>query len=121
MSGTAYDKQVGTNLRALRSSLGMSLMNVEEKSRGRFKAVVVGAWERDDRCTTMGKLHDLICWYGVTVSSLLPDEPPPPPPAEVSAVLERVEDLAKRIGELRDLVVLGVSYGSAHDSEAAAQ
>src|ERR1039458_2631339 len=103
MSGTAYDKALGANLRALRNSRGMSLMNVEEKSRGQWKAVVVGAWERGDRCTTMGNLHDLICWYGVTVGSLLPDEPPPPPPAEVSDVLERVEDLAKRIGELRDL------------------
>ena len=110
MSGTAYDTAVGANLRALRNSLGMSLWAVEKKSQGRFKQVVVGAWERGDRCTTMGKLHELACWYGVTVASLLPGEPPPPLPIEASVALARVEDIAERIVALRDVLVLGVSY-----------
>ena len=41
-----YAKTLGARLRAIRTQQGLSLHGVEEKSRGRWKAVVVGSYER---------------------------------------------------------------------------
>ncbi|MEU0040735.1 hypothetical protein ABZ063_43895, partial [Streptomyces sp. NPDC006333] len=41
-----YAKQLGAKLRAIRTQQGLSLHGVEEKSQGRWKAVVVGSYER---------------------------------------------------------------------------
>ena len=38
-----YAKQLGAKLRAIRTQQGLSLHGVEEKSQGRWKAVVVGS------------------------------------------------------------------------------
>jgi transcriptional regulator with XRE-family HTH domain len=46
---------------------------VEEKSKGRWKAVVVGSYERGDRAVTVQRLHELADFYGVPVSELLPE------------------------------------------------
>ena len=43
-----YAKTLGARLRAIRTQQGLSLHGVEEKSRGRWKAVVVGSYERGD-------------------------------------------------------------------------
>lgn len=50
----------------------MSLHEVEKRSRGRWKAVVVGSYERGDRAISVHKLADLADFYGVPVSQLLP-------------------------------------------------
>ena len=52
---------------------GLSLHGVEEKSEGRWKAVVVGSYERGDRAVTVAKLAELAEFYGVPVAELLPD------------------------------------------------
>jgi len=67
-----YARALGTRLRAIRSQQGLSLHGVEEKSRGRWKAVVVGSYERGDRAVTVQKLAELADFYGVPVSELLP-------------------------------------------------
>ena len=54
-----YAKTLGARLRAIRTQQGLSLHGVEEKSRGRWKAVVVGSYERGDRSVTVQKLADL--------------------------------------------------------------
>src|SRR3984885_13949655 len=51
-----YAKTLGARLRAIRTQQGLSLHGVEEKSRGRWKAVVVGSYERGDRSVTLPKL-----------------------------------------------------------------
>src|SRR4051794_15745996 len=48
-----YAKALGARLRAIRTQQGLSLHGVEEKSRGRWKAVVVGSYERGDRAVTV--------------------------------------------------------------------
>ena len=45
---TEYAKSLGARLRAIRTQQGLSLHGVEEKSQGRWKAVVVGSYERGD-------------------------------------------------------------------------
>src|ERR1700757_5410364 len=80
-----YDKALGAKLRAIRQQQGLSLHGVEQKSGGRWKAVVVGSYERGDRAVTVQKLAELADFYGVPVAELLPgggpatggSEPPP--------------------------------------------
>ena len=70
---TDYAKSLGTRLRAIRTQQGLSLHGVEEKSQGRWKAVVVGSYERGDRAVTVQRLSELAEFYGVPVSELLPE------------------------------------------------
>lgn len=81
---TDYAKALGLKLRSIRTQQGLSLHGVEEKSNGRWKAVVVGSYERGDRAVTVQKLAELADFFGVPVAELLPDgaphgasEPPP--------------------------------------------
>ncbi len=68
-----YARTLGQRLRAIRAQQGLSLHGVEEKSEGRWKAVVVGSYERGDRAVTVAKLAELAEFYGVPVAELLPD------------------------------------------------
>ena len=74
---TPYAKALGQRLRAIRMQQGLSLHGVEEKSRGRWKAVVVGSYERGDRAVTVQRLAELADFYGVPVSDLLPPDDSP--------------------------------------------
>ena len=76
-----YAKSLGSRLRAIRTQQGLSLHGVEEKSKGRWKAVVVGSYERGDRAVTVQRLHELADFYGVPVSELLPEGESPSPAA----------------------------------------
>ena len=71
-----YAKALGGRLRAIRQQQNLSLHGVEEKSQGRWKAVVVGSYERGDRAVTVQKLAELADFYGVPVAELLPDSLP---------------------------------------------
>jgi transcriptional regulator with XRE-family HTH domain len=71
-----YAHALGARLRAIRMQQGLSLHGVEEKSEGRWKAVVVGSYERGDRAVTVAKLADLAEFYGVPVAELLPESRP---------------------------------------------
>jgi transcriptional regulator with XRE-family HTH domain len=68
-----YAKALGSRLRAIRTQQGLSLHGVEDKSQGRWKAVVVGSYERGDRAVTVQRLAELADFYGVPVSELLPE------------------------------------------------
>ncbi|MBX6749851.1 MAG: transcriptional regulator [Micromonosporaceae bacterium] len=68
-----YAKSLGARLRSIRQQQGLSLQGVEEKSGGRWKAVVVGSYERGDRAITVSRLAELAEFYRVPVSELLPD------------------------------------------------
>ncbi|MGH3354768.1 MAG: transcriptional regulator BldD [Nocardioidaceae bacterium] len=67
-----YAKALGAKLRAIRQQQGLSLHGVEQKSHGRWKAVVVGSYERGDRAVTVQRLFELADFYGVPVQELLP-------------------------------------------------
>jgi transcriptional regulator with XRE-family HTH domain len=92
-----YAKALGMRLRAIRQQQALSLQGVEEKSRGTWKAVVVGSYERGDRAITVQRLSDLARFYRVPVAELLPGaddvgggaEPPP----KLVLDLERLQQL----------------------------
>lgn len=94
---TEYAKALGARLRAIRTQQGLSLHGVEEKSRGKWKAVVVGSYERGDRAVTVAKLAELAEFYGVPVAELLPEGQPAAatePPPRVVIDLEHLNNVA---------------------------
>lgn len=99
-----YARALGVRLRAIRTQKGLSLHGVEEKSGGRWKAVVVGSYERGDRAVTVQKLAELADFYGVPVAELLPDGGPSAakePPLRLVLDLERLALVpAERAGPL---------------------
>src|SRR3954469_12456465 len=93
---TEYAKALGARLRAIRTQQGLSLHGVEEKSKGRWKAVVVGAYEGGDRAVTVQRLAELASFYGVPVAELLPGGAPggaAEPPPRLVIDLERLQQV----------------------------
>jgi transcriptional regulator with XRE-family HTH domain len=72
-----YAKALGARLRAIRTQQHLSLHGVERKSGGKWKAVVVGSYERGDRAISVQRLAELAEFYSVPVSDLLPPEDNP--------------------------------------------
>ena len=62
---------VARNLRAVRKQRGWTLQEVERRSRGRWKAVVVGSYERTDRALSIEKAIELANFYNVPFANLL--------------------------------------------------
>src|SRR6266702_3937000 len=99
-----YAKALGAQLRGIRQQQGLSLHGVEQKSGGRWKAVVVGSYERGDRAVTVQKLAELADFYGVPVAELLPEGRVPSgaePATKIVINLERLQQLpAEKVGPL---------------------
>lgn len=72
----AYALELGARLRAIRGQQGMSLQAVERKSNGKWKAVVVGSYERGDRSVSVTRLAELAEFYSVPITELLPGKRP---------------------------------------------
>lgn len=91
-----YAKALGARLRAIRTQQGLSLHGVEDKSQGRWKAVVIGSYERGDRAVTVQRLSELADFYGVPVSELLPAGAPsivPEPSPRIVIDLEQLSSV----------------------------
>lgn len=69
-----FSKEVGRRLRAVRRDLGFSLEDVEVRSKGRWSASAIGAYERGYRNLSLPRLGELAAFYSVPVSRLLADE-----------------------------------------------
>ena len=70
-----YSAAVGARLRVVRHRRGMTLLQVEQRSAGRFTAAVVGSYERGDRAVTVPTLAELAEFYDVPTAQLLPQHP----------------------------------------------
>ena len=90
-----YQDQLGDRLRAIRNQQGLTLQEVEERSRGKWKAVVVGSYERGDRAISVSKLAALSNFYGVPIADLLPDPSPSPARGEGQGRQRLVLDLTR--------------------------
>jgi transcriptional regulator with XRE-family HTH domain len=73
-TAASADRQrlIGDRLRRIRHQQRLSLADVEHRSGGEWKAVVVGAYERGDRAITVARLARLADFYGVPLADLLP-------------------------------------------------
>jgi transcriptional regulator with XRE-family HTH domain len=101
LANEGYAKALGARLRAVRMQQHLSLHGVERKSGGKWKAVVVGSYERGDRAVSVQRLSELADFYGVPVSDLLPPEGgayatgrSTPPLSRIVLNLDRVATLA---------------------------
>lgn len=68
-----YSRALGERLRLIRQQQGLSLQGVEARSEGRWKAVVIGSYERGDRAITVARLNELADFYRVPAAELLPN------------------------------------------------
>ncbi|HUS60955.1 MAG TPA: helix-turn-helix transcriptional regulator [Acidimicrobiales bacterium] len=83
---TEFSKEVGRRLRAVRRQHALSLEDVEARSKGRWSASAVGAYERGYRNLSLPRLGELADFYKVAVSSLLTDDSARPASARGPAV-----------------------------------
>jgi transcriptional regulator with XRE-family HTH domain len=60
-------------LRIIRKSKGWSLQDVERHSNGKWKAVVIGSYERSDRSISLRKAISLMEFYQVPITELFPE------------------------------------------------
>jgi len=67
---------VGERLRAIRRQKGLSLHDVEARSKQEFKASVLGAYERGERAISVSRLIRLAELYRVPPDQLLPRATP---------------------------------------------
>jgi transcriptional regulator with XRE-family HTH domain len=73
--GAEGASRLGEHLRDVRRQQGWSLNEIEVASEGRFKASVLGAYERGDRTVSIERLRQLAEFYRVSVAELLPRGP----------------------------------------------
>ena len=64
-------ESIAASLRAIRKSRGLTLKDVEKKSQGKWKAVVIGSYERCDRALSLNKAVQLATFYKVPLDELL--------------------------------------------------
>lgn len=69
-----YNELVGARLRSIRRQLGLSLQDVQRRTKGEFKAAVLGAYERGERSLSVPRLRRLAQVYGVPITHMLPPE-----------------------------------------------
>lgn len=67
----AFSRSVGARLRAVRHQRGLSLVDVEERSEGKWSASALGAYERGFRNLSVPRLHALAAFYQVPMAVLL--------------------------------------------------
>ena len=64
-------EDIAASLRAIRKQKGMTLKDVEIASNGRWKAVVIGSYERCDRALSLKKAINLAAFYQIPLDQLL--------------------------------------------------
>lgn len=67
----AFSRAVGARLRAVRRQRGLSLVDVEERSEGRWSSSALGAYERGFRNLSVPRLRALAEFYQVPMAVLL--------------------------------------------------
>ncbi|WP_045875368.1 helix-turn-helix domain-containing protein [Pseudofrankia sp. DC12] len=72
MSDTDYAVELGRRLRAVRNRRGMSLLDVQEITAGRWTAGTLGAYERGSRVMRVHRLVELAELYDVPATLLVP-------------------------------------------------
>ena len=102
LANEGYAKALGTRLRAIRMQQHLSLHGVERKSAGKWKAVVVGSYERGDRAVSVQRLAELADFYGVPVSDLLPPDDSPFASGSSGTPLSRIVLNLDKVSRLAD-------------------
>jgi transcriptional regulator with XRE-family HTH domain len=64
-------KSVALRLRTLRKSRGWTLLDIEAKSRGSIKSVVMGSYERGTRAISLARCLELANLFAIPIAELL--------------------------------------------------
>ena len=72
MDSNDFSRQLGGKLRIARLNCGLSLMEVEEKSGGRWTKASLGDYESGRRRIKAETFAELAAFYGVPLDALLP-------------------------------------------------
>jgi transcriptional regulator with XRE-family HTH domain len=89
-------EDLAASIRRIRKSRGWTLKEVEEKSNGKWKAVVIGSYERCDRALSLNKAIALAAFYKVPLEELLGITPP------TQALNERITFDIRRVKDSRE-------------------
>ena len=95
-------------LRIIRKSKGWSLQDVERNSNGKWKAVVIGSYERADRAISLKKAISLMEFYQVPVSELFPDIPPQVSTRSIAIDLVKLSALQSEYSSVIQRFVRGI-------------
>lgn len=71
---SAFSREVGTRLRAVRRQRRLSLDDVERQSGGKWSASAIGAYERGFRNLSLPRLRELADFYGIPMATLLGED-----------------------------------------------
>jgi transcriptional regulator with XRE-family HTH domain len=98
-------KSVALRIRALRKARGWTLHDIETKSHGSIKSVVMGSYERGSRAISLARCLELANLFTIPIAELLA---PPEDQATKSLEIERFDlrqsaVLAMKGGEFRSL------------------
>lgn len=104
-----HQQRLGARLRAIRRQQGLTLHEVEARSGGRWKAVVVGSYERGDRAISVTKLARLASFYDVPLHDLLPDEQAPDTPGTSASGARVCLDLTRLSTDPDDAVLTAMT------------
>ena len=77
MTNQPTQQSIAVRIRKIRKSRGWTLADVEKFSKGAFKAVVLGSYERGDRTMSIKRALDLANLYGVPLQYLVQEEQVP--------------------------------------------
>ena len=72
MDAEEFSRDLGMRLRAARTQNKLSQRQVQEKSSGRWKASMIGNWERGTRNISIESLAGLAEFYGMPAPALIP-------------------------------------------------
>ena len=93
MNGSLFSQptslSISHRLRALRQTRGLSLIEVEKATHGRFNAATLGSYERADRSLSIARAIELANFYQVPLSHLLDESSTP----DMNAPAQLVFDL----------------------------
>lgn len=95
-------RRLGARLRAIRRQQSLTLHDVEERSDGQWKAVVVGSYERGDRAISITKLARLAAFYSVPMHDLLPSDEHAPSHSDddpIDRICLSLEELSRRTND----------------------
>lgn len=96
---------IANRLREIRRAQGFTLKQVEIRSRGEWKSVVIGSYERGTRTLSVDKAIRLCEFYGVPLSALFADNQP----AHVDSTFPALDLLAlRRFPTTKDLLAISI-------------
>jgi transcriptional regulator with XRE-family HTH domain len=96
--------EISKRLRQIRKQQNLTLKQVEIRSRGKWKAVVIGSYERGTRSLSISKAKSLCEFYGVPLSALFQIEGIQQVPPSEGALRIDLRNLRSKISQNDSLI-----------------